>query len=126
MNEKTKIQLEYIIKCSPKVLYHRLSTAAGLSEWFAENVTVKGKKFTFSWEGIIQQAEKTIQKENQYVRFNWIDDADDSFFEFRINQDELTGDVSLIVTDFVEEDEVDDAQNLWDTQISDLKRILGS
>ena len=71
MSEKTKIQLEYIINCSPKVLYNRLSTAAGLSEWFAENVIVKGKIFTFVWEGVEQRAEKNLHKENQLVRFTW-------------------------------------------------------
>lgn len=127
MSEKTKIHLEYIINCSPKVLYNRLSTAAGLAEWFAENVTVKGKKYTFTWEGLEQHAEKTLHKENQLVRFNWIDDEDeDSYFEFKITQDELTNDVSLIVIDFAEEDEIDETKNLWDTQISDLKHILGS
>ena len=124
MSEKTKIQLEYIINCSPKVLYNRLSTAAGLSEWFAENVIVKGKIFTFVWEGVEQRAEKNLHKENQLVRFTWTDE-EDSYFEFKIAQDEMTNDVSLIVTDFIEGDEAD-AKNLWDTQIADLKHILGS
>lgn len=123
---KTKIQSEYIINCSPKVLYDRLSTAAGLAEWFAENVTVKGKVYTFTWEGIEQQAEKTLHKENQLVRFTWIDDDEDSYFEFRITQDELTGDVSLIVIDFTEEDETEEIKSLWNSQIADLKHILGS
>lgn len=127
MSEKIKINLEYIINCSPKVLYNRLSTAAGLAEWFAENVTVKGKIFSFTWEGTEQHAEKTLHKENQFVRYNWIDEEDeDSYFEFRITQDELTNDVSLIVIDFSDEQEIDETKNLWDSQISDLKHILGS
>ena len=48
------------------------------------------------------------------------------FFEFRIVVDELTKDVSLIVTDFAEEDEIDEAKMLWESQISDLKQVLGS
>jgi uncharacterized protein YndB with AHSA1/START domain len=127
MSEKIKIQLEYIINCSPKVLYNRLNTASGLAEWFAENVTVKGKKFTFTWEGVEQHAEKTLYKENQMVRFTWIDGENDgSYFEFKITQDELTNDVSLIVVDFTVEDEVEEAKVLWNTQIADLKHILGS
>ena len=127
MSEKIKIQLEYIINCSPKVLYNRLNTASGLAEWFAENVTVKGKEFTFIWEGVEQYAEKTLHKENQMVRFNWLDEENDgSYFEFRITQDELTNDVSLIVVDFADEDEVEETKDLWNTQIADLKHILGS
>lgn len=125
MNDKIRIQLEYVINCSPKVLYNRLSTASGLTEWFAENVKVKGKKYTFIWEGSEQTAEMTLHKENRLVRFSWVDE-DDSYFEFRITQDELTGDVSLIVIDFAEEGEQQETEGLWNTQISDLKHVLGS
>ena len=39
--------------------------------------------------------------------------------------DELTGDVALLITDFSEEDEKDDAIDLWDSQISELKHTIG-
>jgi uncharacterized protein YndB with AHSA1/START domain len=125
MADKEKIQLEYVINCSPKVLYNRLSTASGLSEWFADDVRVHGKKFTFSWEGSEQTAELVLHKENKMVRFNWLDEENE-YFEFRITQDELTNDVSLIVIDFAETDEIEEINGLWNTQISDLKHILGS
>lgn len=123
---KNKVQFEYVINCSPKVLYNRLNTASGLTEWFADDVRVRGKKFTFIWDGSEQVAEMTLQKENRLVRFNWLDDDEESFFEFRITRDELTGDVSLLITDFVEEGEEDESKGLWDTQIADLKHVLGS
>jgi uncharacterized protein YndB with AHSA1/START domain len=125
MTDKTKIQLEYILNCSPKVLFNWLSTASGLAEWFADDVKVKAKKFTFIWEGSEQVAEMTLHKENRLVRYTWLEE-EDSYFEFRISQDELTGDVSLIIIDFAKEDEVDETRGLWDTQIADLKHILGS
>ncbi len=125
MTDKIKIQLEYVINCSPKVLYNRLSTASGLTEWFAEDVRVRGKKFTFIWEGSEQTAEMTLHKENRLVRYTWIEE-EETYFEFRITQDELTGDVSLIIIDFTEEDEQDETRELWNTQVADLKHILGS
>jgi uncharacterized protein YndB with AHSA1/START domain len=125
MANKVKIQLEYVINCSPKVLFNRLSTASGLAEWFAEDVKVQGKQFTFTWEGTQQTAEMTLRRENRVVRFNWIDEVD-SYFEFRIYQDELTGDVSLIVLDFADNDEEEETRDLWDAQIADLKHVLGS
>ena len=125
MTDKIKIQLEYVINCSPKVLYNRLSTASGLTEWFAEDVHVKGKKYTFIWEGSEQVAEMTLHKENRLVRYSWLDE-EDTYFEFKITQDELTNDVSLIIIDFIEEGEEDEAKGLWDTQIADLKHVLGS
>jgi len=129
MAGKTKIQLEYIINCSPKVLYNRLSTASGLTEWFADDVRVKGSQYTFVWGTTEEEAQKKFQKENKSVRYEWIGDdldKDDSYFEFVINQDDLTNDVSLIIIDFTEEDEVEEISSLWDTQISKLKQLLGS
>jgi len=127
MAEKTQIQLEYTVNCSPKVLFNRLSTASGLTEWFADDVRVKGNLFTFIWGDTSQTAEKKLHRENKMVRFEWVgDDADELYFEFVINQDDLTNDVSLTITDFAEEDEINETSNLWDTQVSKLKHLLGS
>jgi uncharacterized protein YndB with AHSA1/START domain len=125
MTTMVKVQLEYVINCSPKVLYNRLSTASGLAEWFADDVRVQGKRYTFIWEGSEQTAEMTLRKENRLVRFNWVDD-ESLYFELKISQDELTGDVSLIIIDFSEEGEEEETRGLWNTQIADLKHILGS
>jgi len=123
---KSKIVMEYTINSSPKVLYSRLSTPGGLAEWFADDVNLKGNVFTFIWNGVEQKAVVVQKKENKYIRFQWIDEADkNTYFEFRINIDELTGDVALVVTDFVEEDETEDSIELWNTQINELKHTLG-
>ncbi|WP_321287751.1 START-like domain-containing protein [uncultured Sunxiuqinia sp.] len=122
MSEKIEIQLEYPMNCSPKVLYNRLSTASGLAEWFADDVQVRGKIYTFIWEGSEQQAEKILQKEDKLVRYNWVDE-EEGYFEFKIAKDDLTGDVSLIVIDTTDEQE--ETTELWNSQIADLKHILG-
>ena len=126
MTSKVKINLEYLINCSPKVLYNRLNTASGLTEWFADDVCVRGKRYTFIWDGSEQTAEMTLHKENRLVRFNWVDEDEDTYFEFKIARDELTNDVSLLITDFAEEDEVDETRGLWNSQVADLKHVLGS
>ncbi len=129
MAGKIKFQLEYLINCSPKVLFNRLSTAAGLTEWFADDVRVRGDLFTFVWGKSSQVAQKKLHKENRMVRYEWVGDdldKDESFFEFVITQDDLTNDVSLLIVDFAEEDELEEIKNLWDTQISKLKHLLGS
>ena len=129
MAGKSKLQLEYIINCSPKVFFNRLSTASGLTEWFADDVRVKGNLFTFVWGETDQIAEKKLHKENKMVRYEWLDndlDKDENYFEFHVTQDELTNDVSPIITDFAEEDEIDETTDLWNTQITKLKQLLGS
>ena len=57
---------------------------------------------------------------------NGEEDEKDCYFEFTIQMDEITKDVSLIVTDFSPEDELEESKLLWDSLISDLKQVLGS
>jgi len=123
---KKKIELEYSVPSSPKVLFKRLSTDDGLAEWFADSVNAKDGKYTFSWEGEEQIAELISMGNNEHVRFRWEEDVDeDYYFEFKMEKDPLTGEVALIITDFVDEDDEDDAIELWDKQIEELNSTLG-
>jgi len=124
---RVKYELEYPLKSSPKVLFPRLSTPEGLAEWFADDVTVEGDLFTFFWQKSEVKAKLAALKENKLVRFEWPerDDEESNYFEFRLHIEELAGDVALIITDFAEPEEKEDAIYLWDTQITELKRILG-
>lgn len=124
---KEKFQLEFVINASPSLLYNYISNPSGLSEWFADNVNSRGEKYTFMWEGDEQSAFLMKSKQDTYVRFQWEDDEDTKFFfELNIVEDDLTGDVSLMITDFAEEGEVEESKLLWESQIDDLKKILGS
>ena len=123
---KEKIQLEYVINSSPKVLFDHISTPSGLSKWFADDVEVNGREYTFIWEGERQKAIVTGRKIGDYIRFKWKNEEDDkSFFEFRIIKDDLTGDIVLLITDFVSEEEKDEIIDLWDSQVEDLMKVLG-
>jgi uncharacterized protein YndB with AHSA1/START domain len=122
-----KIELEYLLKTSPAILFSRLATASGLSEWFADNVNVKGNIFTFIWEGSEQQAEQVLRKENKMVRYQWLDEGMEGiWFQFDIDVDELTGDVALFITDHVEPEDKEDTIELWGRQVEVLTHGLGS
>ena len=126
MGEKIKFELEFVIQSSPQLLFQYLATPSGLSEWFADNVNSRGERFTFIWDGSEEVARLLKRKTDEFVRFTWEHNEDDSFFEMRIIVDEITKDVSLFITDFAEEDEVEEAKMLWDNQVSDLKQVIGS
>ncbi|RKR12834.1 hypothetical protein CLV91_1543 [Maribacter vaceletii] len=126
MSDKIKYEIEFVIQSSPQLLYQYLSTPSGLSEWFADNVNSRGELFEFIWDGAEEEAKLLKKKNDDFVRFAWVDNEDDSFFELKIIVDEITKDVSLFITDFAEEDELDEAKMLWENQVSDLKSILGS
>jgi uncharacterized protein YndB with AHSA1/START domain len=124
---KLKYELEYTINSPIRVLFDRLSTPEGLSEWFADNVTVDGDIFTFYWAKIEARARLAYVRENKAVKFEWLDFADieTNYFEFKIVILELTSETALLITDFADEDELDDARYLWDNQIASLKKVLG-
>ena len=127
MNDKIKFDLEFPIQASPQLLYQYISTASGLSEWFADNVNSRGELFTFIWDDSEEQAKLITKKNGERAKFKWIESEDDSsYFEIRIQVDGITKDVSLMITDFAEDDEVEETKMLWSNQISDLKQILGS
>ncbi len=128
MDDKVKFEIEFPIHASPQLLYQYISTPSGLSEWFSDNVNSRGELFTFIWDDSEEQAKLLSKKAGERVKFRWLVDEDDtsSYFEIRIQVDEITKDVSLMITDFAEDDEIDEAKMLWENQISDLKHVLGS
>ncbi len=127
MSDKVKVELEFPIQASPQLLYRYISTPSGLSEWYADNVNSRGELFKFIWDGTEEQAKLLNKKSGERVKFKWVNDDDDaSYFEIRIQVDEITKDVSIMITDFADEDEVEEVKMLWENQISDLKQVLGS
>lgn len=129
MEVKIKYELEFPINSSPQLLYQYISTPSGLSEWFADNVNSRGEYFTFIWDDSEEKARVASKKSGEKIKFRWIDENNvdtDYFFELRILEDEITKDVSLMVVDYAEEDEVVEAKLLWENQISDLKHVIGS
>lgn len=131
MSDKVKIEMEFPIHASPQLLYQYLSTPSGLSEWYADNVNSRGELFTFIWDGSEEKAKLLSKKSGERVKFKWLneDENDNSvYFELRIQVDEITKDVSIMVTDFADddEDEIEEVKMLWENQIADLKHVLGS
>jgi uncharacterized protein YndB with AHSA1/START domain len=127
--EKEKFTLEFPINSSKGVLYNLMSTPSGLSEWFCDDVNIKKDVHTFIWDGDEEVARLVSKKKDEFVKFRWLEseeeDGDVFYFELRIRVDEMTGERAIIVTDFAEEDEVEDARELWVAQLSKLRRVLG-
>lgn len=124
MEGKNKVQLEYVLNTSIRLLYNRISTPAGLSEWFADDVNMNGKIYTFIWEGQEQQAELITKKKDSHIRFKWLEE--DHYFEMKIIVDDLTEDVALNIIDFAEKGEEEDVEELWNKQITSLRRAIGA
>jgi uncharacterized protein YndB with AHSA1/START domain len=125
MAERKKFQLEYQINASPEFLFTYISSPSGLAEWFADNVNVNGEIFTFMWEGSEEKAKLIGKRTNKFVKFHWLDRPDSEYFLFEIEQDELTGDVALIVTDFEYDSELKGTTMIYDVSIEKLRGTIG-
>ena len=126
--EKVKFQLEIPLNSSKGVLFNCISTPSGLAEWFCDDVNIKKDVHIFFWDGSEESARMISKKKDEFVKFRWLeaeDEGEDTFFELRIRVDDLTGENSLMVTDFADDDEVEDAKDLWVAQVDKLRRVLG-
>ncbi len=125
--KRTKFNIEYQLRsASVNVLWNSISTPLGLSEWFADGVTVNENEYTFSWDDNDQTAIFIESKTNDFIQFRWEEDVDtDYYFELKIVMLQVTGELALLITDFAEPTEKNDLIMLWNKQIEVLRRKTG-
>ncbi|MBL4862975.1 MAG: SRPBCC domain-containing protein [Crocinitomicaceae bacterium] len=127
--DKKKYESEYLLKTSIKVLDNMISTPGGLSEWFADDVNISDDVYTFIWDDSEEEARLLTRRPNAKVKWKWLEDEEDgidSFFELRYEVDPMTKAVILTITDFAEDDELEESKRFWDQQVGELKRVLGA
>ena len=125
---REKIQLEYLLRVpSKEILWTVISSASGLESWFADEVDIKDKKAVFKWDkSETREAEIIGYRLYSFIRFRWLDsEFSNEYFEFRITQNELTKEYVLEVTDFTDEQDVEDQMDLWDVAINCLREVAG-
>jgi uncharacterized protein YndB with AHSA1/START domain len=122
-----KFELEFVVHSSAEMLFEFISTPSGLSEWFCDDLNIRNGIYTFIWEDTLQQARLLKTVDQQCVRFQWTEKNDGSYFEFKIQRDDLTNDISLIITDFAESaGDRESSKLLWNSQVEKLMQVLGS
>lgn len=124
--ERVNFTNEYLFRASPTILYQFLTAPACLIRWFCDEVDIDGKTFSFFWEGSEEVAEPVMDVEDELLRFKWEEAEDDNeFLEYKIQRSPVTGETILEVTDFCDDDEVEDQKAFWDNQINKLKVSIG-
>jgi uncharacterized protein YndB with AHSA1/START domain len=127
MSKKLLYTLEYPVRCSPGILFEFLSNPSGLQEWFADKVDEKDGVYSFSWSGgAPDKAEVLDQEQDKYIRFHWLHNPKEEYFEFKIEKSEVTNQTILVIKDFAEKKEIADQSQLWEYQVKDLFHRLGS
>lgn len=132
MTKKRVFTADYEIHASVKMLYPYIQTASGLSEWFADDVRINNldKVFTFYWDNEAHKARLAAHRTNHFVRFEFIpeneeDEKDPSYFELRLEFNELTQSVFLKVTDYSGFEDMRELNDLWDSLVDSLRKTVG-
>ena len=124
---KSKFIGEYSINASRRMLFPYISTASGLSQWFADDVNItEDKVYNMFWDGVVNRAKIVSIKANRYIKFQFEgkDDDDLNFIEIRLEMNELTQEVYIKITDYSDIDN-QEVSDMWEGLIHDLKEIVG-
>jgi len=124
--KKVMYSVEFPLRCSPPILYEFLATPVGLQEWFADKVDQRENTFFFTWNGSTDAAEILEHIDNEFIRYRWDHYSQDEFFEFSIEQSQVTNETILRITDFADKGDLKDQERLWSSQVSNLKQRIGS
>jgi len=131
-SKKKLFTADYEIHASIKMLYPYIQTASGLSEWFADDVTINNndKSFTFFWDNEEHRAKLVAFRTNHFVRFDFLpetkgDENDPSYVELRLDFNELTQSTYLKILDYSDFDDQRELHSLWDGLIELLRKIVG-
>ena len=129
---KQKFMGEYSINASRKMLFPYLSTASGLSLWFADDVNINNinKTLIFIVDGEEKIARIDSVKKNRYIKFSFLEDGevrkDHDYLEFRLEINELTQSVFIRIIEYTETDDLEESFEIWDNLLSQLKEIIGA
>ena len=123
---------EYEVNASKKMLYPYISSASGLSQWFADDVNVNNqdKTLTFIWDGEENVAKIGAQRTNSYIKFefsprNEEEEDDPCWVELRLEMNELTQSVFLKITDYSDIDDEEELNEIWENNLHALREIVG-
>lgn len=122
---------DFEVHASIKMLYPYIETASGLSEWFADNVNINPEKvFTFEWDQEEHRAKMTGHRANHFVKFEYLpeskeDEKDPSYFELRLEVNELTQTTFLKVVDYSDFDDLNELDDLWEGLVENLRAVVG-
>jgi uncharacterized protein YndB with AHSA1/START domain len=122
---------DFEIHASIKMLYPYIDSASGLSEWFADDVRISPEKvFTFVWDHEEHKAKLSSHRTNHFAKFEYLpetkeDENDPSYFELRLEVNELTQTTFLKISDYSDFDDFEELQDLWEGLIENLKKVVG-
>lgn len=123
---KNKITFDFNVRSSPGILFGFLTTTEGLAQWFADHVDSLEESYTFSWDGSEEHATLLESVEDEMVRYKMEDSEEGEYLEFKIEKAEISNDTILYVTEFLDEEDIEDQRIFWNAQIDLLRNSIGA
>jgi uncharacterized protein YndB with AHSA1/START domain len=122
---RKKINLEYIFRASPAIIYTFVTTPECLVRWYCDDVDINSDIYTFIWSNNAETAYMIDDIEEERVRYKWKNAPDEEYLEFRIYKADVTNETILEITDFCDDDEVQETTDLWNTLMVEMKKESG-
>ena len=130
---KKKLVMEYPLNSkSASIVWGLIGNAHGLGKWMADYVEEdEDGELTFKWGEVWTQQDvrtSTIisKEENSYIRLKWdVNESDEDFWELRVEKSDFSGHLTLIITDHVDDDDVDYMKEVWNGNLERLHAVSG-
>jgi len=130
---KKKLYLEYPLTTkSYNIVWEHISTVHGLERWIADHVEDMGDDIISLTWGEVWTDHHTLQAKiverdrNDHIRLRWVNEEDpEAYWEMRIAKSEVTNLLTLLITDFADEEDTDALKILWESNLDRLHRASG-
>jgi uncharacterized protein YndB with AHSA1/START domain len=124
--KRTQLQLEFMLKASPTIVYTFLTNPACIVRWFCDSVDIEGDFYKFGWGKTEEWAELVDDIEDELLRFSFdYAESDEEFLEFRIYTSEITEQTILEIKEWCDENELADQKLYWESAVATMKREMG-
>lgn len=123
--KRVPFRLEFILRTSPNIVYKFLTTPSCLIRWFCDRVEIDGDKYSYFWEDEEEIAYLIDDIEEELLRFQWEDSEGEEYLEFKMSISDVTRETVFEITDYCDEDEVEDQKQLWESQVDAMKKAMG-
>ncbi|MGE5355795.1 MAG: START-like domain-containing protein [Deltaproteobacteria bacterium] len=124
--KRVLVDLEFFFRASVSMVFEYVSSPEGLTRWFCEKVIVKDDVYDFFWEDAHEKARILDYEDDYKIVFHW-EDAEEQkeYLEFCVYKSPITNQTIFNIKEYCDEDEVMDITELWESQVEELRKLLG-
>ena len=129
--EMNRLSLEHELRSTSKgIIWKMIATPEGLQKWLADSVRLAGDNLTFAWGDSDRHHETRTARIVEMVQYNrirwqWEDADNQEYVEIRMERSDVSGNYSLYITDYADDDDMEWLENIWTHNFDRLHRRTG-